>query len=53
MKDVLDSIKLQVLRRIDYMREHNFLRETHSKLNGTQSVPYFGWGMDGHIVYYP
>ena len=29
MKGVLDSIELQMLRRVDYVRQCNFLRETH------------------------
>ena len=33
MKGVLDSIELQMLRTVDYVRERNFLRETHVQRN--------------------
>ena len=44
MKTVLDSIELQMLRRADYMREHNILGESHVHSYRTLSVFHIGWG---------
>ena len=38
MKSVLDSIELQMLRRAEYMRERDILRESHVHSYETQSV---------------
>ena len=43
MKGVLDSIKLRMLRRADYMREHNILGESHVYSYRTLSVFHIGW----------
>ena len=42
MKGVLDSIKLRMLRRADYMREHNILGESHVYSYGRLSVVHIG-----------
>ena len=47
MKGALDSIKLQMLRRADYLRERNVLRESHVHSYETQSVRENGWELGG------
>ena len=47
MKGVLDSIKLQMLRRADYLRERNVLRESHVHSYETQSARENGWELGG------
>ena len=42
MKGVLDSIELQMLRRVDYLREHNILGESHVQSYVTPSVLMLG-----------
>ena len=46
MKGVLDSIELRMLRRVDYVREHNFLRETMLKAerNAVNNLSWMGYG---------
>ena len=47
MKGVLDSIELRMLRRADYLRERNTLRESHAHSYETQSVRVNGWELGG------
>ena len=53
MKGVLDSIELRMLRRADYMRECNILRESHVHRYETQSVGVNGWELGEQIVCSP
>ena len=53
MKGVLDSIELQMLRRADYMRECNILRESHVHSYKTQSARVNGWELGEQIVCSP
>ena len=53
MKGVLYSIELRMLRRADYLRERNILRESHVHNYETQSVRVNGWEPGGQIVCSP
>ena len=43
MMGVFDSIELRMLRRADYVRERNLLRDSHVHSHETHSVHKLGW----------
>ena len=53
MEGVLDSIEIRMLRRADYMKERNILRQSHIHSYETQSVRVNGWELGGQIVCSP